>query len=589
MTFALLSRLARLSGFLSVVILSALLIGALSFAVAQSGERQSLTIYTSDPRDVILEVYVNEEFRPVLSRSGNSVNVELTDRPAPGTDVDCRVILEVVLASRDRRKQPVDLCAANFQVTFSSGGIGGAVAASTSPPTQSSPAPTQSPSDQAQTSPTAPTSLAPIAGDDVISATTPVGGETLGNLPASPPTVAPAVPISSPATFRWSFAANLTEATLVHGLEDRPDFDFSARCQLQTGLIEIALPLSATATNGQSPLVMLTAGSFAQSYSGRSELSTNSAAGNTEISVMRFQVSSVDPFWQAIIQERELQASSFDGDRLIISLSGSAGPTRSFVASCGQGATVPPVAGGLANDLTGWDRYSCADLGTIRTPVGGQGLGSGQTVSLRISNDGFEPILIYWIDYEGRQKLYTTLEAGDRYDQPSFPGHPWLVTRALDGYCLGIYVADQNYNEVVISTVGGSMVPLPASPNGPSPLGPLPPNTVQAPPGSLRTPQPIRPTGPMAPTVPIQPNRTNQASSAASFTYSCDDGRTLRVTFDRRQNSATISDGLTADVVLFPARTNSGFRYSDQVRELNGRGQRIFWNDGRRVTVCFER
>lgn len=584
--------------------------GLTSIALAQSGERQNLTIFTSDPRDVILEVYVNEEFRPVLSRSGNSVNVELTNRPAPGSDVDCRVILEVVLASRDRRKQPTDLCAVDFQVTLSSGGIGGAVATSTSPATAPS-------STIPQSAPQGPPQAPPQASPEALSAA--AGSQDPANGPQAPAAgsgnLAPIqggnniAASADPSSFRWSFGADMTAATLVHGASGTGDFDFTARCQLQTGLIDITLPTPTTAFAGPAPLITLQAGLFAKSYSAGADPATTA--------VVRFQVSSADELWMAIIREANLIVSHSDGSMVSISLSGSANPTRAFVAACGQGATLPPLTGALtggstarlAGDLTGQNRLSCADFGTIRSQ------GQGPSVTLRFTNRQPRPVLVNWIDYDGRPVIYATVETGESYDQPTFVGHVWLVTWALEGQCIGLYEADGRQNEIIVGSAGAVdgtySAPALQTPALPAPTSPAPlnlpsqtrPPLASAPltgPGSLRPPgsltqtRPVTPTGPpmatgpMAPTVPIQPNRTNQAPFATSFTYACNDGRTLRVTFDQRQNSATISDGLSADVVLYPARTNSGFRYSDQVRELTGRGQRIFWNDGRGPTVCFE-
>lgn len=50
---------------------------------------------------------------------------------------------------------------------------------------------------------------------------------------------------------------------------------------------------------------------------------------------------------------------------------------------------------------------------------------------------------IYWLDYQGRRKLYRHIFAGDVYRQPTYMTHPWLVTAPVPGGgedCVGIYM-----------------------------------------------------------------------------------------------------------------------------------------------------
>lgn len=588
--------------------------------LAQSGETQKLTIFTSDPRDVILEVYVNEEFRPVLSRSGNSVNVELTSRPAPGTDVACRVILEVVLASRDRRKQPTDLCAADFKVTLAGGGIGGAVASSgsSSTSTTSQAATSQSATSQAEAATAAASTpdqtepastlgtepdqdtLAPIANEATINPTEQPSGQTLatdqaltasqgdqanassqaGSLTTGPSQSAAIDPsqLSSPAepantSYTWNFSADLTSAALIHGIKESETFDFSAECQLQTGLITVSLPMRALADASQTTaMVSLAAGSFARQY--RAATSTSPTTGQ---GLARMTLSSADPLWTAIIKESQVLVNSDLGTAFAISLKGSATPTRSFVAACGQGATLPPVSGEVAGGVN----LACAELGAIRSR------NTPQTTSIRFNNTGQEPIQIYWIDYNGVQQFYATLQPGERYDQPSYLGHPWLTTQ-IDGYCLGVHVADGSQREIV---VGATSFATPAPGVAPSTAQGLTPglNPGIDPGAPLAPAQPLTPQSAQRPIAPISPPEPVQSAFASQFSYGCDDGRSLQVTFDRRQNTASVADTLGSQIVLYPARTNSGFRFVNQAAELRGRGQRVFWNDGRSATVCFER
>lgn len=50
---------------------------------------------------------------------------------------------------------------------------------------------------------------------------------------------------------------------------------------------------------------------------------------------------------------------------------------------------------------------------------------------------------LYWINYEGDRELYNTIYVGQSVVQPTFMGHPWVVTvTGADGgeECYGIYL-----------------------------------------------------------------------------------------------------------------------------------------------------
>lgn len=48
---------------------------------------------------------------------------------------------------------------------------------------------------------------------------------------------------------------------------------------------------------------------------------------------------------------------------------------------------------------------------------------------------------IYWMNYDGKRKLYNTLKGGDSYTQETFLTHPWLITDK-DGNALALYYPD---------------------------------------------------------------------------------------------------------------------------------------------------
>lgn len=75
---------------------------------------------------------------------------------------------------------------------------------------------------------------------------------------------------------------------------------------------------------------------------------------------------------------------------------------------------------------------SCALERTSRSVDG------GSPAQITFLNRSDEAIEVYWLDAEGRRKLYRTLESGQGYTQQTGVGHPWLVASAA-GDCLGVY------------------------------------------------------------------------------------------------------------------------------------------------------
>ncbi len=62
-----------------------------------------------------------------------------------------------------------------------------------------------------------------------------------------------------------------------------------------------------------------------------------------------------------------------------------------------------------------------------------------ETVITFVNNSDTE-VDILWVDYDGVEVYYNTLQPGGSYDQPSFYGHPWVVYRSESNICKGIVV-----------------------------------------------------------------------------------------------------------------------------------------------------
>lgn len=50
-----------------------------------------------------------------------------------------------------------------------------------------------------------------------------------------------------------------------------------------------------------------------------------------------------------------------------------------------------------------------------------------------------EPVVIYWLDYQGTRERYAVLGSGDTSQQPTYVGHPWVVT-TMRGDGLAVYL-----------------------------------------------------------------------------------------------------------------------------------------------------
>ena len=55
---------------------------------------------------------------------------------------------------------------------------------------------------------------------------------------------------------------------------------------------------------------------------------------------------------------------------------------------------------------------------------------------------------LFWIDYDGGEERYATLEPGDRHVQSTFETHPWRVRQQLSGDEIALYIADAATSQV---------------------------------------------------------------------------------------------------------------------------------------------
>lgn len=70
-----------------------------------------------------------------------------------------------------------------------------------------------------------------------------------------------------------------------------------------------------------------------------------------------------------------------------------------------------------------------------------------ESTTFSLINQTKDPLIVYWLDFEGKQQKYFDLAPGQTAKQDTYRGHLWLVTKA-NGRCLRIFAAASG--EVVI-------------------------------------------------------------------------------------------------------------------------------------------
>ena len=63
---------------------------------------------------------------------------------------------------------------------------------------------------------------------------------------------------------------------------------------------------------------------------------------------------------------------------------------------------------------------------------------SDTPTNITFTNATCDPVLLYWIDFDGNRVLYATIPAGESYVQNTYLTHPWVVTNALGD--IGLYL-----------------------------------------------------------------------------------------------------------------------------------------------------
>jgi hypothetical protein len=92
--------------------------------------------------------------------------------------------------------------------------------------------------------------------------------------------------------------------------------------------------------------------------------------------------------------------------------------------------------------------FNCAQAPLARSREG------KMSTTIEFVNQSLATLVISWIDYQGKAQAYATLQPGQSVVQQTFLTHPWKVTAAVNGMCLGIYLPTLRPGRVVVVPAG---------------------------------------------------------------------------------------------------------------------------------------
>ncbi len=254
-----------------------------------------------------------------------------------------------------------------------------------------------------------------------------------------------------------------TRLTLSYAVPETDAVQFVARCEASASLtfaaIEIGLDVAGLAERAQIRVNFTADGVARQTVLG-TVVGTRRDEGIVGASI---PLDLTDPLWQTIRERLELTYAVDGGrpsSRLV--LAGSRQPTRQFLDDCqelGELAAAPPAAPTPPEptpvvaptpapvldplQLAG-QTLSCEALSSLKS-VGG---GAAAAVTFDNASKAFRVVM--WVDGDGAPQTYASLNDGQSYTQPTFVGHPWLITDG-PGNCLGIYLPSEGETTVTIN------------------------------------------------------------------------------------------------------------------------------------------
>ena len=119
------------------------------------------------------------------------------------------------------------------------------------------------------------------------------------------------------------------------------------------------------------------------------------------------------------------------------------------LTACGATAPKPSDSLGTKDTTAAVDNSpkpsesGCPQEGHIKSPS------SFDSATVTFDNQTTGDYKIYWLDFNGKRKLYTTLKAHTKYDQATWIGHVWVVA-ALSEKCIKLESANAVKQTLVI-------------------------------------------------------------------------------------------------------------------------------------------
>jgi hypothetical protein len=69
--------------------------------------------------------------------------------------------------------------------------------------------------------------------------------------------------------------------------------------------------------------------------------------------------------------------------------------------------------------------------------------------TIQFVNASSEPKQVFWINYDGKRVLYRHLGVSEKYVQPTYSTHPWVVANRA-GTCTQIFVGEERDGRATI-------------------------------------------------------------------------------------------------------------------------------------------
>lgn len=220
------------------------------------------------------------------------------------------------------------------------------------------------------------------------------GAET----PPAPP-VAELPPMAPTEEMVWIFSTFENGASLGHGIPETDASDFGAVCTPRSGRILITLLDAGVPglTPGSPVPISISGGGFARTYAGVGSPFDELAGA----SLPQVEVSAKDELWDAIVREKALNVAAGPSP-FVLSLQGSAGPAREFLAMCSDApvaAPQPPRPGpAIGPGIVA--NYYCADGSAFAVTYNGP-----QQIAT-LAQAGAPPLTLRW-DPNGPIPRYT--------------------------------------------------------------------------------------------------------------------------------------------------------------------------------------